>query len=165
METIQSAMARESCAALVLVMLLAVAACPVSGEDAGTLTLRQDGRSRPTSAEEDTLRKLAMEFLKSSNFNTVAHADILKQSVPAIQARYRQVVAGACLIITYDHPVTVRTVGGNVSVFEIVIGLGRPDYADALFTIDEQGRVVGHGKYSGGIGIKLRRAVDAPTSR
>jgi hypothetical protein len=158
-------MARKSWVALVLVMLLGVTACPASGEDAGTVTLRQDGRARLTSAEEDTLRNLAMEFLKSSNFNTVAHRDILKQSVPAIQARYRQVVAGACLIVTYDHPVTVRTVGGNVSVFEIVIGLGRLDYADALFTIDEQGRVVGHGKYSGSVGIKLRRAADGPSPR
>ena len=73
-------------------------------------------------------------------------------------------VAGDCLVITYDHPIKVHTVGGDVSAFEIVIGLNRPDYADDLFTIDDLGRVVGHGKYSGGIGIELRKAVPAAAS-
>ena len=59
-------------------------------------------------------------------------------------------------------PVKVRTVGGEVSVFEIVIGLAHPDSADALFTIDDEGRIVAHEKYSGRIAMELRKAVTAP---
>src|SRR2546425_10945706 len=147
-----------------LALLLAVTTWAVSGEPAGTVVLHQNGRSRDARAVEDALRKLGMDLLRSSNFNTTAHRAILNQSIPAIQDRYRQVVAGDCLIITYDHPVTMQTVGGDVSVFEIVIGLGRPDYADALFTIDNDGRVVAHGKYGGRIAIELRKAVSATFS-
>jgi hypothetical protein len=67
-------------------------------------------------------------------------------------------VAGNCLIITYNSPVKVRTVGGEVSVLEIVIGLARPDSAEGLFTIDHGGRIVAHEKYSGRIAMELRKA-------
>jgi len=146
------------------VLLLGVPTCAVAGEPAGTVSLRQHGRSNATKAVEDTLRKLGVELLKSSNFNTAAHRGILKQSVPAIQDRYRRVVAGDCLVITYDSPVKVRTVGGEVALFEIVIGLAHPDYADALFTIDDDGRVVAHEKYSGRTAMELRKAADAPAT-
>jgi hypothetical protein len=43
-----------------------------------------------------------------------------------------------------------------------VIGLARPDYADALFTIDEHGRVVAHEKYSGRTAVELRKAAGLP---
>ena len=146
------------------VLLLGVPTCAVSGEPTGTVALRHHGGSKPTKAAEDTLRKLGVELLKSSNFNTAAHPGILKQSVPAIQDRYRRVVAGDCLVITYDSPVKVRTVGGEVSVFEIVIGLAHPDSADALFTIDDGGRIVAHEKYSGRIAMELRKAADSSAS-
>ena len=59
----------------------------------------------------------------------------------------------------------LKSVGGDVSVVEIVIGLGR-DQADALFTIDESNRVVAHGKYSGKVAVELRRtAPSTPGSR
>ena len=144
------------------VLLLLVTTCAVAGERAGTVALHHHGQSVPTKAAEDTLRRLAEELLKSSNFNTAAHPGILKQSVPAIQDRYRRVVAGDCLVITYDHPVKVHTVGGEVSVFEIVIGLAHPEYADAVFTIDDHGRVVAHEKYSGRTAMELRKAAAAP---
>ena len=118
--------------------------------------------TQPSGSSADELRKLAVEFVQSSNFNTVAHARILKLSVATVQDHYRRAVAGDCLIVTYERPVPFRTVGGEVSVVEIVIGLGRGDYADALFTIDESGRVVEHGKYSGLIGIELRKAAGPP---
>ncbi len=145
--------------------LALVPGVPARGAPAGaasTVSFHHHGLVNDAGASADTLRKLALKFLGSSNFNTVAHARILNESVPAVQERYRRVVAGDCLVITYDHPIKVRTVGGDVSAFEIVIGLNRPDYADDLFTIDDLGRVVGHGKYSGVIGIELRRAATGP---
>ena len=144
-----------------LLLLLAVLTPAVAGASDGVTVGRCVG-SQPTGSSADELRKLAVEFVQSSNFNTAAHPRILKLSVATIQDHYRRVVAGDCLIVTYDRPVRFRTVGGEVSVVEIVVGLGRPDYADALFTIDESGRVVEHGKYSGLIGIELRKTASAP---
>jgi hypothetical protein len=89
-------------------------------------------------------------------------SDILKQRVPAVHDRYRQVVAGDHMIITYDQPTEVRTASGEVSVFEIVIGLAHPDYGDALFTIDEHRRVVAHETYSGRTAVELRKAAGSP---
>ena len=141
---------------MALAALLVLLAVSTSDAADAVATLRLQGQSRPADA---TVRDLAVELVKSSNFNTVAHASVLKQSVPALQARYRRVVAGDCLVVTYPSPVKIRTVGGEVTVFEIVVSLEREDRTSELFTIDAQGRVVGHGKYSGGIAIDLRRAV------
>ena len=116
---------------------------------------------QPGRRAESALEDLAGALLASSSLNSADEPDALGQSVPAIQARYRQVVAGNCLILTYASPVTIETMGGDVSVHEIVIGLARPDQADALFTIDAAGRVVAHEKYSGAIAVELRRAADS----
>jgi hypothetical protein len=145
-----------------LSLLLAATTGAGSAEVAGTVVLHHHGRSEAPKTSEDALRKLGVELLKSASFNTGARPDILKQSLPAVHDRYRRVVAGDHMIIIYDRPVKVRTAGGEVSVFEIVIGLARPDYADALFTIDEHGRVVAHEKYSGRTAVELRKAASLP---
>jgi len=148
-------------AILAFVGLLGITASAATGKPVVTVAVHLQGESTPTKAADATLRKLAVDLLESSNFNTATHPGVLKQSIPAIQDRYRRVVAGDCLVITYASPVKIGTVGGKLSVSEIVIGLGRPDYADALFTIDEDGRVVAHEKYSGAIAVELRKAADA----
>jgi len=126
------------------------------------VVLHHAGQDQTTGVADDTLRMLAIELLKSSNFNTRTHSDLLKQGVSAIHDRYRRTLAGDFLLIAYNHPVTVRTIGGPVSVLEIIIGLGHPDYPDALFTIDGDGRVVAHEKYSGQTAMQLRKAVGLP---
>jgi len=65
------------------VLLLGVATCAVAGEPTGTVFLHQHGRSKATEAVEDTLRKLGVELLKSSNFNTAAHPGILNRCCAA----------------------------------------------------------------------------------
>jgi hypothetical protein len=142
--------------ALVLLLVLPTHAAP--GEPLGTVALRLHGRDSTAVANADVLRKLGTELLKSSNFNTDAHPGILRQTVSEIDARYRHVLTGDCLTITYDRPVRVRTVGGDVSVSKMIIGLAHPDYADALFTLDSTGRVVAHEKYSGRTAVERRRA-------
>ena|SRR5689334_2769421 len=144
-----------------LVLLVVVTSSTAVAQNDG-VTVRRCRGSQPTGSSADELRKLAVEFVQSSNFNTAAHPKVLSLSVPAIQDQYRRAVAGDCLIVTYDRAMKIRTVGGDVSVVEIVIGLNRPDYADALFTIDESARVVGHGKYSGKVAIELRKTAPPP---
>ncbi len=76
-----------------------------------------------------------------------------------IQQHYRQTVAGEYLVITYDSPVVIHTIGGDVTVVEIVVGLNRKDdIPSALFTIDAEGRIVAHEKYAGGVlPVPMRR--------
>ena len=119
---------------------------------------QHEGQRQLNAAEQATLRGLAMDLVKSSNFNTVDHPEILKLSVPAVHERYRRLVAGDCLVVTFDQPVTVQTLGGEMAVFEIIVGLGESNFVHTLFTIDRDGRVVGHGKYSGTILLELRKA-------
>lgn len=134
----------------------------VAAEPAATVTLRHAGRVDAPPAAQSRLLELGEALLKSSNFNTEKHARVMGQSAVDVDTRYRHVIAGDHIAIAYARTVTVKTVGGEVPVSRIVIGLGRPDYADALFTLDGAGRVVAHGKYSGGIAIRLREAVAAP---
>jgi hypothetical protein len=140
---------------IALVLLLAGATVTIADEGDG-VTVRRCRGSQLTGSSADELRKLAVELVQSSNFNTAAHPKVLNQGVAAIQDQYRRAVAIDCLIVTYDRAVKIRTVGGDVSVVEIVIGLGR-EQADALFTIDESSRVVAHGKYSGKVAVELRK--------
>jgi hypothetical protein len=142
----------------VLILLLVGATGSALGE-AGTVVLHHAGQDQTTGVADDTLRMLAMELLKSSNFNARTHPDLLKQGVCAIHDRYRRTLAGDFLFIAYNHPATVRTIGGPVSVLEIIIGLGHPDYADALFTIDGDARVVAHEKYSGQAAMQQEQSV------
>jgi hypothetical protein len=122
------------------------------------ITVVLHGQAAVDDARLVILRDLGLDLLKSSNFNTAAHAYVLKQTTPAIHDRYRRVVAGEYLLITYDQPMQMQTVGGEVTVCEVVIGWGE-EYANALFTIDADGRVVAHEKYSGAVAINLRKAV------
>jgi hypothetical protein len=148
----------------VIALLLASSAYAASSHPSSTVVLGHNGQTRVAGESADTLRKLGIKLLESSNFNTVSHPRIMGLSIPTVQSQYREVVARDCMVITFDRPVKIRTVGGDVSVFEIVIGLGRPDYANALFTIDNRSRVASHGKYSGAIGIELRKAVPTAAS-
>jgi hypothetical protein len=125
------------------------------------LHLPDSTASRPAN---DALGKLAAQLVESSNFNSYHQPDVIGQSIPEIQERYRRVAAGSTLVVTYPSPVKFVTVGGELWVLEIVIGLARPDRVDALFTIDNASRVVAHEKYSGTRAVELRRAADAALS-
>jgi hypothetical protein len=105
--------------------------------------------------------KLAAELVESSNFNSYHRPEVVGLSIPEIQDRYRRVAAGNNLVVTYAEPVKFETVGGELWVLEIVIGLGSPDRVDALFTIDNAGRVVAHEKYSGALAVELRQVAFA----
>ncbi len=51
------------------------------------------------------------------------------------------------------------TMGGEISVLKVVVGLGRDDYASPLLTINGAGAVVAHGKYDGAMCIALLEEV------
>jgi hypothetical protein len=68
---------------------------------------------------------------------------------------YRKTVSGKYLLVSFKEPRKIKTVGGEVSVREILIGLNRPDYASSLYTIDDEGRIVGHAKHSGPLCVEF----------
>jgi len=153
-----------TCARLYAILLAALAGvsapCAALAQSTITIPLHLRDASEPAKAAADAVGKLAAELVESSNFNSYHRPEVLKQSIPEIQEHYRRVAAGNNLVITYASPVLFRTEGGELWVFEIVIGLGRPDRVDALFTIDNAGRVVAHEKYSGALAVELRKAAD-----
>ena len=128
------------------------------------------GKQTPLIQEANRkLHSKALELLETSNFNS--RAGVLDWNISKFHEQYRQTVAGKYLLISLKEAQRIRTVGGEVIVKEIVIGLNRPDsiatvggvsyteYASSLFTIDDEGRVVAHAKYSGSMCIELTKLV------
>lgn len=134
-----------------------------------TVALRFGKQTPLTHEAIQTLSSKALELLETSNFNS--RTGYLDVSIAKAQEEYRQTVSGKYLLISLKEPQKIKTIGGEVIVREIVIGLNRPDsiaivggvnyaeYASSLFTIDEEGRVVVHAKYSGPLCIELMKLV------
>jgi hypothetical protein len=99
--------------------------------------------------QKQSVQKWAIEVLKSANFNTLAHAEVLKQSVTDVQEHYRAAVRGNFVVVTFDRPTKVETVGGEMTAIEIVVGLNRDDaYPSGVFTVGKEGSVVAFEKYA-----------------
>ena len=135
---------------LVILSLLA-ATLSAFAADAGRphLELYRAGPKELAPQNEATVVGWTENFLKSANFDTAHHPELLKQSIPAIHERYRKTIRGDCLIVSYDRPMKFKTIAGDVTVAEIIVGLNRRDLiASALFTIDPEGRLIAHEKYA-----------------
>jgi len=158
-------------ALLTAVMSVALAQTkqPAASKADYTVALRFGKQTPVTQEEAQTLHSKALELLETSNFNSRTSA--LDWTISKIHEEYRQTVAGKYLLVSLNEPRRIKTVGGEVVVREIVIGLNRPDsiaivggvsyaeYASSLFTIDDEGRVVLHAKYSGLMCIELMKLV------
>jgi molybdate transport system substrate-binding protein len=94
----------------------------------------------------------AIELLESSQFNS-------RDERQKMEEEYRRVMSRKYLAVTLRPAQKVATMGGEISVRQIVVGLNRPDYASSLHTVDDEGRIVVHGKYSGGLCIELLNLV------
>jgi hypothetical protein len=137
---------------LVAMMLLLPAAVSAVAEDGGgpRIELYQAGPKKLTPESKTSVVNWSETFLKSANFNTLNQPDIVKQGVTDIQERYRKTVRGDYFVVSYDRPTKFKTVAGDVTVVEIIVGMNRPDTVpSALFTIDGDGRVIAHEKYAG----------------
>jgi hypothetical protein len=78
--------------------------------------------------------------------------------IPNIQEDYRVAVSGKYLLISLKEAHNINTLDRVVRVREVVIGLNEQFGRNELFTIDDQGRIVSHAKYSG-ILVKLLQVV------
>ena len=77
----------------------------------------------------------ALEVLESSNFNS--RTTRWDQDLGSIIEGFRETVAGNYFVVSFKEPRKIKTIGGQVAVREIVIGLNGQDYANALYTIDD----------------------------
>lgn len=109
----------------------------------------------------------ALKIVASSNFNSQNQPSFLNWTPRRVHADYRKLVAGSYMVVSFDEPQRVKTVGGEVEVIEIVIGLGlrtrfgveRP-YPGPIYTIDGEGRVVRHEKWAAELGVDLLRMIE-----
>jgi hypothetical protein len=124
-----------------------------------TVTVRFPDVRDLARATQERIYALSVNFLATSNFNSAAHAKPFQGGIPRVQAKYRKTVSGRYLTITFQQSRKFKTVGGEITALEIVVGLNRVDYADSLFTIDAEGRVVEHAEFSGTKGIELLKAI------
>ena len=139
-----------------LALLLALP-CAEAAEVTPAVDLRYGGNPALSQDAKLALYAKAVELLESSQFNSLDRRWDWDQA--KIEDEYRQAMSGKYLAVTYRRPQKVATMGGEVSVRQIAIGLNRADYASSLHTVDDEGRIVGHGKYSGGLCIELLELV------
>ena len=138
-------------------------ASPAETTNGFTVTLRFGGTIALSPEATQTLYTNALALLRSSNFNS--RAPRWEWKMNAILEGHRKTIAGDYLLVSFKEPQAFKTVGGEVSVREIVIGLNRSDYASSLYTIDDELRIVGHSKYSGGLCVQMLSAVKQIASR
>ena len=87
--------------------------------------------------------------------------------VSEVQEEFRGAIASDHLRVTFATVRTIESAGGPLRVREIIIRLGSETtheqfadrFVDSLFTVDDNGEVVGHALYSGVRMIAIWRAV------
>ena len=118
-----------------------------------TLELHYGGEKALSERWVSKLYAKAVELLESSNFNS--RAPLWQWNMAEVERQYRQTLAGNYLLISFQEPTKFTTTGGNVTVKEIIVGLP----GGALFTIDDEDRLVGHAKYSGPLCVEFLKLV------
>jgi hypothetical protein len=134
-------------------------------EPAHELTLKFRKKSPLESSMRSELFAQGLALLKSSNFNSFNRIPVSPGTgeestnsdwgTLAIQQSYRTTIAGNYLVISFHSPQKISTVGADLMVQEIVIGLNGEQYAGPVFSIDPEGRIISHAKFSGPLCVKL----------
>ena len=107
-----------------------------------------------------TVREKVINLLKTSNFNSKDHmGSIFPGGARRVQRRYRNTVGGRYLVVVFPLSRHFELIRGQATAIEVIVGLNHPKYSDALFTIDPDGRVVEHSKYSGALATDLLKLV------
>ena len=66
------------------------------------------------------------------------------------------------MVVTFPKSRHFELIRSRVTVIEVIVGLNNAKHADALFTIDPDGRVVEHSKYSGDLATDLVKLISNP---
>ena len=137
--------------ALLLVALTSVA----TADDAPDVELHWSGRTLATPGARDDVLQVALRVLQTSNLHSGPEDAQRIFKTADVQAHYRKEVSGRYLLVSFPTAQWMHTVGGQIRVSQIVIGLNLEEYASSLFTIDDSGRIVEHAKYSGVACVEL----------
>jgi len=121
------------------------------------LSLQYEGATPSSPDDYRKLYELALQIAESSQFNS--RNPLWNWDLAETLAQYRRAVDGRYLLISFDSPRILKTMGGDITVKEILIGLNISQYASSLHTVDDEGRIVGHAKYSGDLCLKLYELV------
>jgi hypothetical protein len=99
-------------------------------------------------------------LVKSSNFHSGPGDKYHVFTFSGVQQDYRDAVAtGEYLLVILSPPQKIGTVGGEVTVAEIVVGLRGPGGRNSVFTIDQSGTIISHAKYAGEVYVELKKTV------
>jgi hypothetical protein len=95
---------------------------------------------------ENAERKIAervIALLLTSQLNSQSEPAKFEGGVSRVQKHYRQTAAVTHLALSFVKPQAFSTIGGKITVAEIVVGLSQNKHR-SLFTVDADGRVVEH---------------------
>jgi hypothetical protein len=155
----------RACFALALTLLAAITAFSEDSNRSAaaphdfTVKLHYGKQIELTPAAVQTIYSNTVELVKSSSFNSGKSGQSpIPWDISEVADDYRAAVSGPYLLVLFKEPRELTTCAGPVKVGEIVVALnenfGRENRSE-LFTIDDEGRVIAHGKYSGQILLEL----------
>jgi hypothetical protein len=121
--------------------------------DKATISLRYGSSVELSEDDSKRLLQQAMEILESSNFSSANPQ--WEWDYAKVSAEYEQAVSGRHLLVTFADAKKIRTIGGYVSVWKLIIGLNGSQYASPVHTVDGTGVVIGHAKYEGMLCVRL----------
>jgi hypothetical protein len=131
--------------------------------DEASVTIRLFAQDRLVAFPEVAharLRQQLTSLLKSSNFNSGPGDKYRIFTSSGLQQDYRDAIAtGEYLLMTLSPAQKISTIGGEVTVAEIVVGMRSPGSKNSVFTIDESGTIICHAKYSGEVYMELKKTV------
>lgn len=147
----------------ILCVLSLVGVLSMARADESPTTIRlqmQNKQAVLAGGVQQQLRQQAMDLVESSNFHSGPGGENQIFTSAGVQQDYRDSVSsGDYLLVAFPTPQKIKTLGGEITAAEIVIGLHQPGGQNSLFTIDDIGRVVGHAKYAGEICLRLKKTV------
>jgi hypothetical protein len=149
-------------------LVLIIAAPDVFAEDSpdfetSAVVLRYSGN---ISLNHDDARKIfekSIEILQSSNFNSSNPK--WEWDEAKVNLQYGRAVSGRHVLVTLNKPQTIKTLGGDITVRELIIGLNGSQYASSVHTVDGQGKLIGHAKYLGQLCTEIQELVNAVAAK
>jgi hypothetical protein len=141
---------------LISMYLLLLEGYVVGQQAEPTVALKLNRPEQIASPTAATLQAKVVNLLKTSNFNSKDHpGPVFPGGAKGVQRRYRDTVGGQYLVVGFPQPQQLELIRGQVTAIEVIVGLNNPQNADALFTVDPNGRVVEHSKFSGKLATEL----------
>ncbi len=125
-----------------------------------SVALKLNRPEQITSRAASAIQSKVVDLLKTSNFNSKDHVDpAFPDGARGVHRRYRETIGGQYLVVAFPRSRQLELIRGQATAVEIIVGLNHPKYTDALFTIDPDGRVVEHSKFSGELATDLLELV------